>query len=191
MWDNRSSLFGKFHITVWNFPNDELQETHFHAVYPNTSLLAWQIVLNDIMLFISLGCFIVLYYREIEKESFKNLPQVTPCLNRWNTIDCTCSFNNSLNTATKNASKFFCVLLSLGTNSNIKCISVNIKWYGVKGSLHTTIFSKYTELLRLKPIFRIFWYYFGNIWETNVFQSKNVESVVIFKKWRKWLTANW
>ena len=39
--------------------------------------------------------------------------------------------------------------------------------------LLTTIFSKYTELLQLKNIFRIFWNYFGNILEINVFQNIN------------------
>ena len=53
----------------------------------------------------------------------------------------------------------------------------------VKGSLHTTIFSKCTELLRLKIIFRIFWNYFWDILEINAFQSKNVKSAVILKKW--------
>ena len=42
-----------------------------------------------------------------------------------------------------------------------------------KGSLHTTIFSKYTELLQLKNILRIFWDYFWNILEINVFQNKS------------------
>ena len=42
-----------------------------------------------------------------------------------------------------------------------------------KGSLHTTIFSKYTELLQLKNIFRIFWKYFWNILEITVFLNKN------------------
>ena len=51
----------------------------------------------------------------------------------------------------------------------------------IKGSLHTTIFSKYTELLQLKNIFRIFWNYFWNILVINVFQSKNVKGAV-FKK---------
>ena len=44
---------------------------------------------------------------------------------------------------------------------------------GLKGSLHTTIFSKYTGLLQLKNIFRIFWSYFWNILEINAFQNKN------------------
>ena len=43
----------------------------------------------------------------------------------------------------------------------------------LKGSLHTAIFLKYTELLQLKNIFRIFWNYFWNILEINVFQNKN------------------
>ena len=55
---------------------------------------------------------------------------------------------------------------------------------GLKGSLHTTTFSKYTELLQLQNIFRIFWNYFWNIFKINVFQSKNVKSAVIFQKWR-------
>ena len=46
------------------------------------------------------------------------------------------------------------------------------------GLLHTTIFSKYTELLLLKNIFRIFWNYFWNILEINVFQSENVKNVL-------------
>ena len=28
---NSTSLLGKFQITIWNFPNSELQETHFYA----------------------------------------------------------------------------------------------------------------------------------------------------------------
>ena len=47
-----------------------------------------------------------------------------------------------------------------------------------KGSLHSTIFSKYTELLVLKNVFRIFWNYFWNIIEINVFRSKNVKRVL-------------
>ena len=43
----------------------------------------------------------------------------------------------------------------------------------VKDSLHTTIFSKYADLLQLKNIFRIFWNYFWNILEIKVFQNKN------------------
>ena len=50
----------------------------------------------------------------------------------------------------------------------------------LEGSLHTTIFSKYAELLRLNNIFRIFWNYFWNILEINAFQNKNVKSAVIF-----------
>ena len=61
MWHNRSSLLGKFQITIWNFPNSELWETHFHAFYPHTSLLLWQIILNYIILIFFLDCFIVLY----------------------------------------------------------------------------------------------------------------------------------
>ena len=59
IWHNRSSLLWKFQITIWNFPNSELRETHFHAFYPHTSLLLWQIILNYIILI----CFIVLYLR--------------------------------------------------------------------------------------------------------------------------------
>ena len=54
-WSSRSSLLGKFKITIWNFSNSELQETYFHAFYPHRSLLLWQIILN------CLDCFIVLY----------------------------------------------------------------------------------------------------------------------------------
>ena len=43
----------------------------------------------------------------------------------------------------------------------------------LKGSLHPMISTKYTELLHLKIIFRIFWNYFWNILEINVFQKKN------------------
>ena len=57
---NRSSFLGKFQITIWNFPNSELQETHFHAFYPHTPLLLWRIILNYIILIFFLGCFIVL-----------------------------------------------------------------------------------------------------------------------------------
>ena len=42
MWYNTSSLLGKSQIIIWNFPNSELQETHFHV-------------------FFFLRCFIVLY----------------------------------------------------------------------------------------------------------------------------------
>ena len=37
-----------------------------------------------------------------------------------------------------------------------KCYQNELKSNGAKGSLHTTIFSKYKELLQLKNIFRIF-----------------------------------
>ena len=63
MWHNRSLFLGKFQITIWNFPNSELQETHFHAFYPHTSLLLWQIILNYIILIFFLDCLIVLYPR--------------------------------------------------------------------------------------------------------------------------------
>ena len=46
----------------------------------------------------------------------------------------------------------------------------------LKGSLHTSIFSKYTELLQWKNVFTIFWNYFWNILEINVFQNKNPSS---------------
>ena len=42
----------------------------------------------------------------------------------------------------------------------------------LNGSLHTTIFSKYTELLQLKNIFRIFWTYLWDILEKNFFQKQ-------------------
>ena len=42
-----------------------------------------------------------------------------------------------------------------------------------RGSLRTTIFSKYTELLQLKNSFRIFWNYFWNILKTNAFSKQN------------------
>ena len=60
MSHNRSLLLGKFQITIWNFPNSELQETYFHGFYPHTSLLLWQISLNYIILIFFLDCFIVL-----------------------------------------------------------------------------------------------------------------------------------
>ena len=63
MWHNRSLLLGKFRITIWNFPNSDLQEIHFHAFYPHTLLLLWQIILNYIILIFFLDCFIVLYPR--------------------------------------------------------------------------------------------------------------------------------
>ena len=60
MWQNGSSPLGKFQRIVSNLPNSELQETHFHAFYPLTSLLLWQTFL--ITLFSSfLDYFIVLY----------------------------------------------------------------------------------------------------------------------------------
>ena len=61
MWQNRNLLLGKFQITFWNFPNSDLQETHFHAFCPHTSLLFWWIILNYIVLIFCLDCFIVLY----------------------------------------------------------------------------------------------------------------------------------
>ena len=61
MWHNRSSLLGKFQIVIWNFPNSELQETHFQIFYPHTSQLLWPIILNYIILIFFLDCFIVLY----------------------------------------------------------------------------------------------------------------------------------
>ena len=45
--------------------------------------------------------------------------------------------------------------------------------FTLKGSLCATIFSKYTQLLQLKNIFRIFENYVWNILELNVFQNKN------------------
>ena len=45
----------------------------------------------------------------------------------------------------------------------------------VKGSLHTMIFSKYTELLLSKNIVRIFWNYFWNILEM-FFKAKMLKS---------------
>ena len=45
---------------------------------------------------------------------------------------------------------------------------------------------KIHRIIIIKNIFRIFWNYFWNILEINVFQSKNVKSAVIFKKWRTW-----
>ena len=63
MWHNRSLLLGKFQITIWNFPNSDLQEIHFHAFYPHTLLLLWQIILNYIILIFFLDCFIVWYLR--------------------------------------------------------------------------------------------------------------------------------
>ena len=52
-------------------------------------------------------------------------------------------------------------------------------WTSHEGSLHATFFSKYTELLQLKNIFKIFWNYFWNILEINFFKSKNQS---LFKK---------
>ena len=63
MWYNRSSLLGKLQITIWNFPDSELQETHFHTFYLHTSLLLWQIILNYIILIFFIDCAIVLYLR--------------------------------------------------------------------------------------------------------------------------------
>ena len=39
--------------------------------------------------------------------------------------------------------------------------------------MHTTIFSKYTELLQLKIFFRTFRNYFRKLLQINVFQDKN------------------
>ena len=39
--------------------------------------------------------------------------------------------------------------------------------------MHTTIFSKYTELLQLKIFFRRFRNYFRKLLQINVFQDKN------------------
>ena len=63
-------------------------------------------------------------------------------------------------------------------NENELYVRVKIKVTHAKlrGSLHTTIFSKYTELLQLKKIFRIFWNYFWNFFEIKVY----VKSAVVF-----------
>ena len=63
MWHNRSSLLGKFQITIWNFPNSELQNTHFQAFYSHASLLLWRNISNYIILIFFLDCFIVLFLR--------------------------------------------------------------------------------------------------------------------------------
>ena len=63
MWHNGSSFLGKFQVTIRSFPNSKLQETHFHVFYPRTSLLLWQIILNNIILIFFLDYFIVLYLR--------------------------------------------------------------------------------------------------------------------------------
>ena len=33
MWQNGGSLLEKFQIVIWNFPNSELQETHWKQIY--------------------------------------------------------------------------------------------------------------------------------------------------------------
>ena len=62
------------------------------------------------------------------------------------------------------------------------------RWkHWVQGPLHTTIFSKHTEILQLKKIFRIFLDYFWNTLEINVFNTKiklYVKDAIIFKNWR-------
>ena len=54
-----------------DFRNSELQETHFHAFYPNTSLLLYRIFLIDVILvfFMLFGCVIslFLYFRMISE----------------------------------------------------------------------------------------------------------------------------
>ena len=47
--------------------------------------------------------------------------------------------------------------------------------------LHTMMLSEYTELLHLAIIFRIFWNYFWNMLEINVFQNKN--QILCKKMW--------
>ena len=43
----------------------------------------------------------------------------------------------------------------------------------LKGSLHSMIFSKYTELLQQKNIFRIFWNYFWNMSYSQIFVNQS------------------
>ena len=50
----------------------------------------------------------------------------------------------------------------------------------IKGSLHATIFSKYTELLQLKNIFRNFEIIFEVFQKQTFFKTKTKENTVIF-----------
>ena len=49
MWQNGSSSLGKFQIIIWNFPNSELQETHFHVFYQFTNLFIFVIASQTIV----------------------------------------------------------------------------------------------------------------------------------------------
>ena len=63
MWQYGSFLLGRFHITIWSFPNSEPHEAHFQGFYPDTSLLLWWFNLNYIILIFFWDCFIVWYLR--------------------------------------------------------------------------------------------------------------------------------
>ena len=74
MWHNRSSLLGTFQITIWNFLNSELQETHFHAFYPHASLYVMMnyFKLHYFNLFLRLFYCIIssfLYFRMISEQN--------------------------------------------------------------------------------------------------------------------------
>ena len=59
-------------------------------------------------------------------------------------------------------------------------LNKSAKFEYFKGLVTHSDILKYTKLLRLKNIFRIFWNYFWNVLEISVFQSKNVKGAVIF-----------
>ena len=61
MQANGSSSIWKLQVVIWNFPNSELQKTHFNAFYSLTLLLFWQIVLNNNTLIFLIGRFLALY----------------------------------------------------------------------------------------------------------------------------------
>ena len=68
-----SSLFVKFQIIIWKFPNIELHETRFHAFYSLTLLLSWRGFLNNITLILFLLYFIVLYIFYIKGYSVSRI----------------------------------------------------------------------------------------------------------------------
>ena len=75
MWHNGSLLLGKFQIIIWDFPNSDLQEIHFHTFYPLALLLLWRFALSKIILISYLGDLIVLclcfLYLRITSEIIK------------------------------------------------------------------------------------------------------------------------
>ena len=82
MWHDRSSLWGKFQITIWHFPNSELQKTHFQALRLKNSRTYVAIIMTNyfklryfnhfLRLFywiISYCIILFLYFRMIREQS--------------------------------------------------------------------------------------------------------------------------